>query len=232
MVDDVPLTVEYWPIDRILPYAANAREHSDEQVRQLAESMAQFGFTNPCLVDADGVLIAGHGRLLAAAKLGLATAPVIKLGYLTPAQARAYRLADNRIALNSTWNEALLAEELAALESEIDPQSLGFDEDEIDRLLASTEQAGAAADNAPGEAAAKAAGSLAERFGVPPFSVLRAAEGWWQKRKAYWIDLGIQSELGRGLGNHAAPGGSMMPGVDRKTGKIVRTDGHARPVAA
>lgn len=135
MVDDRKLTVEYWPIDRILPYAANARTHPDEQVLQLIDSMSKFGFTQPCLVDANGVLIAGHGRLLAASKLGLKEAPVIRLGHLTEAQARAYRLADNRIALNSEWDEDLLKQELAALQGDFDLDMLGFDVDELEELL-------------------------------------------------------------------------------------------------
>ncbi|MGE0857002.1 MAG: ParB/Srx family N-terminal domain-containing protein, partial [Hyphomicrobiaceae bacterium] len=94
------LQVELWPIGRLLPYAANARTHSDEQVAQIAGSIAEFGFNVPCLVDDRGVLIAGHGRLLAARRLGLQQIPVIRLGHLTDAQTRAFRLADNRIALN------------------------------------------------------------------------------------------------------------------------------------
>lgn len=139
MVDDGRLTIEYWPLDRILPYARNARLHSDKQVAQLADSMAAFGFTQPCLVDADGVLIAGHGRLMAAAKLGLAAAPVIRLGHLTEAQAKAYRLADNRIALNSSWDEGMLAEELAAISGDFDLEALGFGVDELDGLLEDAE---------------------------------------------------------------------------------------------
>ena len=135
MVDGNRLTVEYWPVDRILPYAANARTHPEAQVAQLVESMRAFGFTQPCLVDADGCLVAGHGRLLAAAQLGLTEAPVIRLGHLTEAQVRAYRLADNRIALNSEWDEELLAQELAAISEDYDLASLGFSDAELDALL-------------------------------------------------------------------------------------------------
>lgn len=92
------LQVERWPIERLLPYAANARTHSDEQVAEIAGSIAAFGFNVPCLVDERGVLIAGHGRLLAARRLGLDDVPVIRLKHLTDAQARAFRIADNRIA--------------------------------------------------------------------------------------------------------------------------------------
>ena len=95
------LQVELWPIDRLLPYAANARTHPEEQLAQIAGSIAEFGFNVPCLVDDRGVLIAGHGRIVAAKRLGLQQVPVIRLGHLTDAQARAFRLADNRIALNA-----------------------------------------------------------------------------------------------------------------------------------
>src|SRR5581483_12426553 len=98
-----PLQVESWPIERLLPYAANARTHPDEQVAQIAGSIAEFGFNVPCLVDERGVLIAGHGRLLAARKLGLTDVPVIRLDHLTDAQARAFRIADNQIAVNAGW---------------------------------------------------------------------------------------------------------------------------------
>ncbi len=128
--------IESWPLDRLLPYAANARTHSDEQVAQIAGSMAEFGFTAPVLVDDRGVLIAGHGRLLAARRLGLDAAPVIRLDHLTDAQARAYRLADNKLALNAGWNDELLSAELARLgEDGFDLALTGFGEDEIAALL-------------------------------------------------------------------------------------------------
>src|SRR5574344_412653 len=130
------LTVEFWPLDRLLPYAANARTHDDAQIAQIAASIAEFGFNAPCLVDDRGVLIAGHGRLLGARKLGLTEVPVICLGHLSEAQARAYRIADNRIAENSKWDEAMLAAEVARLQEEnVDLSLLGFGEDEIDDLL-------------------------------------------------------------------------------------------------
>lgn len=146
MVDGRRLTVEYWPLKSILPYAANARTHPEAQLVQLVESMREFGFTQPCLVDDKGELIAGHGRLVAAERLGLDVAPVIRLGHLTPEQARAYRLADNRIALNSEWDEALLAAELAAIQDDFDLEGLGFDAEELAELLP------AGGDAAPGGA--------------------------------------------------------------------------------
>jgi DNA modification methylase len=135
------LRVESIPLDRVLPYAENARTHSAQQVAQIAASIAEFGFVNPVLVDADGVLIAGHGRVMAARRLGLATVPALRLGHLSPAQARALRLADNQIALNSGWDESLLAAEIARIRDEavVDLDVLGFSGIELDRLLASVD---------------------------------------------------------------------------------------------
>ncbi|MBZ0141022.1 MAG: site-specific DNA-methyltransferase [Pseudorhodoplanes sp.] len=138
------LQVELWPIDRLLPYAANARTHPNEQVAQIAGSIAEFGFNVPCLVDDRGVLIAGHGRIVAAKRLGLQQVPVIRLGHLTNAQARAFRLADNRIALNAGWDDELLAAELERLKEDgVDLALLGFAEDELDRLLDGLDAGGA-----------------------------------------------------------------------------------------
>lgn len=132
-----PIQIEQWPLDRLLPYAANARTHPDEQVAQIAGSIVEFGFNVPCLVDERGVLVAGHGRLLAAQRLGLSQVPVIRLDHLSDAQARAYRIADNQIALNSGWDDALLSAEVARLKEDgVDLELLGFPEDELDRLLA------------------------------------------------------------------------------------------------
>lgn len=128
--------IERWPVERLLPYAANARTHPDDQIAQIAGSIAEFGFNVPCLVDERGVLIAGHGRLLAARKLGLAEVPVIRLDHLTDAQARAFRIADNQIAVNAGWDDATLSAELARLKEDgVDLELLGFPESELDRLL-------------------------------------------------------------------------------------------------
>ena len=110
-----PSQVESWPIARLRPYARNAKIHGDDQVAKIAASMAKFGWTVPCMVADDGELIAGHGRVLAAAQLGLAEAPVIVLGHLTEAQRRAYRIADNKLTELGGWDEALLLEELRGL---------------------------------------------------------------------------------------------------------------------
>jgi DNA modification methylase len=130
--------VEARAVASLLPYAGNARTHSPEQVAQIAASILEFGFVAPVLVDERGEIIAGHGRLLAAQSLGLETVPTIVRAGLTEAQKAAYRLADNRIALNAGWDEALLAAEVAKLQEMggIDLALTGFDNAEIERLLA------------------------------------------------------------------------------------------------
>jgi hypothetical protein len=110
--------IELWPIDRLRPYERNPRTHSEAQVDQIAASMVEFGWTNPILIDENAGILAGHGRLLAARKLGLAEVPVIRFEHLSEAQKRAYILADNQIALQAGWDDALLAEELAWLRDE------------------------------------------------------------------------------------------------------------------
>ena len=110
----LPGRIAHWPLARLKPYARNAKTHDANQVARIAASMAEFGWTVPCLVAADGELIAGHGRVLAAAQLGLTEAPVIVLDHLTKAQRRAYRIADNKLTELGGWDEALLLEELRA----------------------------------------------------------------------------------------------------------------------
>ena len=129
--------VQLWPIDRLVPYARNPRTHSPEQVVQLAASIVEFGFTSPILVDTKAGIIAGHGRLLAARKLGLQEVPVIVLDHLSETQKRAYVIADNRLALNAGWDEELLSAELAELEREkFDVELTGFSDAELEVLLA------------------------------------------------------------------------------------------------
>jgi hypothetical protein len=235
-------TIILRPVAALIPYARNPRTHSDAQVAQIAASIREFGFTNPVLVDEAGGIIAGHGRVMAAQLLGMDAVPTIELGYLTETQRRAYVIADNKLALNAGWDEELLRLELASLIDEgFDPELAGFSELELDELLLVR-----SGDLAGGQNN----GNLAERFGIPPFSVLNAREGWWQGRKAAWIALGIKSELGRGelasdrnesgsarindaadgRRRYAVPGGGLMPAVDRRTGLVVRSDSKARPI--
>jgi DNA modification methylase len=127
--------IKWQSVDKLIPYAKNARTHSDEQVAQIAGSIKEFGFNNPVLVDKEGSIIAGHGRLMAARKLGMDKVPVVELEHLTEAQRKAYVLADNRIALNSGWDTSMLSLELQDLKDDIDLSLLGFDPDELDELL-------------------------------------------------------------------------------------------------
>lgn len=137
------LTVSLIPTADLIAYAQNARLHSDDQVRQIAASITEFGFNSPVLVDASNTLIAGHGRILAAKLLGFEHVPAIRLGHLTPQQARAFRLADNQIALNAKWDESMLAEELRALsDGDFDMNVLGFADSDITRWLALGQDAG------------------------------------------------------------------------------------------
>jgi len=140
-------------VDNLIPYARNARTHSDEQVAQIAASIAEFGFTNPILTDGERGVIAGHGRLAAARKLGLKEVPVIELAYLTDTQKKAYILADNRIALNSGWDDELLKLELTDLkDADFDLDLMGFTNDELDRLLNGDAGGGLTEDDAIPEA--------------------------------------------------------------------------------
>ena len=133
--------IELWPLERLAPYQRNPRTHSEAQVTQIAASIAEFGFCNPILVDSRDGIIAGHGRLLAARKLGLAEVPVIVLDHLSETQRRAYVLADNRLSELAGWDHELLALELKELaDAGFDATLAGFDAKEIDDFLASLER--------------------------------------------------------------------------------------------
>jgi len=140
MRDLSDIKVELRPINVLLPYCRNPRLHDEAQVSQIAASMVEFGWTSPILVDGQNGLIAGHGRLLAARKLGLKQVPVIELAHLSETQKRAYVITDNQLTLNSTWDEDLLRVELAALqEADFDLALTGFDADEILEIMAGEE---------------------------------------------------------------------------------------------
>lgn len=130
------IKIEHRQVADLIPYAANSRTHSDAQVAQIAASIREFGFTNPILTDGDCGIIAGHGRLQAARKLGLTHVPTIPLVGLTAAQKRAYVIADNKLAMNAGWDLQLLSSEIAGLgEDGFDLALLGFDENELAALL-------------------------------------------------------------------------------------------------
>lgn len=130
------MKIEQLPTADLIPYARNTRTHSPEQVAQIAGSIREFGFTNPVLIDGENGIIAGHGRVMAASKLGLAKVPCIRLAHLTETQKRAYIIADNKIALNSGWDEEMLGLELADLrEADFDLGLTGFDASLIEAAL-------------------------------------------------------------------------------------------------
>src|SRR5574340_270787 len=134
--DSRRLAVEYRAVDDLVPYARNSRTHDDGQVAQIAGSVREFGFTNPILIDEDGGIIAGHGRVMAARKLGLAEVPTITLAGLTEAQRRAYVIADNKLALNAGWDFEMLSVELDELrDAEFDMDLLGFTSQELNELI-------------------------------------------------------------------------------------------------
>lgn len=132
------IEIDHIAVNELKPYATNAKEHSEKQIAQIAESIQQFGFNNPILIDETGEIIAGHGRMAAAKILDLETVPVIRLSHLSPAQKMAYRLADNKIAENGGWNVETLKLELEKIESTCENMDLsvtGFDSIELDVLF-------------------------------------------------------------------------------------------------
>ena len=134
-------TIERWPLERIKPYPQNARLHSDQQVEQIAASMRRFGVTSPVLVDESGILIYGHGRLRAAQSIGLGELPVAVAKGWTEDEKKAYRIADNQIALKAEWDQPLLAAELKELNlADFDMPLIGFSEGELKQLLLDPEE--------------------------------------------------------------------------------------------
>lgn len=130
--------IEMKSVDELIPYNKNARMHSDAQVAQIAASITEFGFTNPVLIDGEKGIIAGHGRLMAAKKLGLKKVPVVILDHLSEMQKKAYILADNKLAENASWNEEILASELADLkENDFDLDLIGFEDQELEKIFSS-----------------------------------------------------------------------------------------------
>lgn len=130
------LKIEYLPTDDLVPYVNNSRTHTDSQVKQIAASIQEYGFTNPVLINEKGTIIAGHGRVMAAEFLDLDEVPTITIDNLTPAQLKAYVIADNKLALNASWNEDALQGELQALMDEsYDLELLGFDAEELNAII-------------------------------------------------------------------------------------------------
>ena len=136
------MKIEQIKIENLKPYEKNSRVHTDEQIEQIKQSITEFGFTNPILVDKNNEVIAGHGRLVSAKLLKMQNVPCIRLGHLTEMQKKAYVIADNKLALNATWNIEMLNTELVALiDNNYEVSLTGFDDAEIDTLLAPLEPA-------------------------------------------------------------------------------------------
>ena len=192
------MQIDMLATERLPPYARNARTHSPEQVSQIAASIAEFGFTNPILIGDDDVIVAGHGRLLAAKALGMAEVPVIVLAHLNEVQRRALVLADNRIAESAGWDERMVAEELAALrELDFDLDVIGFSDDEVASLFDGLEEGtlgsetsqvlGKTGATAPREPEASAAAALtpdeADEVPEPPGEAITQRGDIWQLGK-------------------------------------------------
>lgn len=168
------MAIEPMPVARLRPYRGNARTHSKKQIRQIADSIRRFGFTNPVLIGQDGEIIAGHGRVEAAKLIGLENVPTVRLAHLDAAQRRAYVLVDNKLALNAGWDQELLAIELQGLIAlDFDIEVTGFSSAEIDVVI---DEAREGAPNGP--AKAEAEDEVPIRPGDPACAVTRPGDVW------------------------------------------------------
>lgn len=220
---EMPKDLQFWDIESLQPYERNSRQHSAEQVERICQSMKEFGFTNPILVDGENGIIAGHGRLEAAKKLGLKEVPVIQLGHLSEQQKRAYIIADNKLAELSSWDDAMLKSELSALQDlGYNIELTGFSNDFLltfdDMPTGESEGEGGDRSESSSEGSSQ---KLADKFGVVPFTVLNAREGWWQQRKKSWLDLGIKSEVGRGANLLGMSDTMLEPDAEKRKAKAL-----------
>lgn len=175
------MKIEVLSVDSLKPYERNARRHEDADIQTIVNSIKEFGFNDPIGIwGPDNLIVEGHGRLLAAKRLGMTEVPCIRLDHLTDEQRRAYALAHNKTAEMSSWLDEMLDIELGDI-SDIDMAQFGFD-------LASETDGMTEINNV----------SLADKYLVPPFSVIYGNKGDWLKRKRAWIQFGIKSEIGRG----------------------------------
>ena len=186
------MQIEYVKIENIIPYSNNPRQNDGEAVDRVAASISEYGFKSPIIVDKDNIIVAGHTRYKAARKLRLEEVPVIKADDLTPAQIKAFRIADNKVAEYSSWDNEMLSIELEGLqELDFDLELTGFDDWEIDELFNDSSDTDDLGDNLDEHRE-----SLQERFIVPPFSILDTRQGYWQDRKRLWKQI-IKSHNGR-----------------------------------
>jgi len=213
------MQIVYKQVEDLVPYARNSKTHPEEQISQIMASIKEFGFLNPLLIDANNNVICGHGRLIASKRLKMDEVPCIQAENLSEAQRRAFVIIENRLQESggANWDKEMLRLELRDLDlnfPSIDMESMGFSDAELAELdIDLTDEDGAGSGGGDGSAApARPAGNLADRFGIPPFSVFNAREGWWQQRKNAWIALGIKSEVGRGDNGGEATGDAKETG--------------------
>lgn len=178
-------------ISELKPYANNPRKN-DSAVEYVANSIKEFGFKVPIIIDVDGVIVTGHTRYKAAKKLGMETVPCILADDLTEEQVKAFRLADNKVAEIADWDFELLDDELSQV-LDIDMEEFGFEFDTLDDVSMGF----------------GVKGSMQEKYLVPPFSVIYGNKHEWLERKRNWINFGIRSELGRG-GNLLSKAGATQ----------------------
>ncbi|MDO8716394.1 MAG: ParB N-terminal domain-containing protein [Dehalococcoidales bacterium] len=213
------LHIEYRPIDSLIMYARNPRKN-DPQIPKMVAAISEFGFRLPILIKSDGNVIDGHLRIKAARQLGMTELPCVLGDGMSDAQVRAFRLLCNRSVSWAEWDDELLALEFQDLQAaDFDLEMTGFGLDEIAGLLT-----GDPGGEPPEEGAEAGHRTLADRFGVPPFSVLDARQGYWQERKRAWLSLGIQSELGRGdnLGDISASMAGITDERERESWNAAR----------
>ena len=180
------------PLSRFRPHPDNPRTHPPAQLQLLAELLKTYDCDQPIVVDEDWWILKGHGRLTSAHMAGLEDFPYVQRLDLSEDEKVAMRIEDNQLPLLGGWNRELISAAVTRLDASGYPvMRLGFGEVELVQFRAMPALP-------TGEVTSPSLGSLADRFGVVPFSVLNAREGWWQDRKRAWIALGIQSELGRG----------------------------------
>ena len=209
------MRIEYTKIDNVIPYANNPRLNDGIAVDKVAASIKEYGFKQPIIVDKDSVIVAGHTRYKAAKKLCLDEVPVIKADDLTPAQIKGYRIADNKSAEYSSWDDELLAVEFESLqELDFDLDMTGFDDFEIEELFSENVNP-----TDEGDSLDENRETLQERYIAPPLSILDTRQGYWQGRKSVWKKI-IKSEVGRdeallgsGLKDLAEKHGSNLNGT-------------------
>ena len=183
------LKIEYLPVGSLTPYEGNARKHTPEDIDQIKESILKDGFNDPIGIWGEkNIIVEGHGRQIAAKELGLESVPCIRLDHLTETQRRDYAIRHNRTAELSGWDFGKLEEEIARLEIEgVDLSGLKFDFDALGEEFESEK-----------DSTDERKGSMADKYLVPPFSVIYTNKPDWLTRKRAWVNLGLHSEIGRG----------------------------------